>query len=198
MPNWCENDLMVEGPLADVRRFIETMKGQQDGEERLLTEEPLIPYPQEYCDLDAKATAWDARAAELRASLSDTPETDRKAAWDAFIAAAGERPQDGFNSGGYEWCIEHWGTKWGFCRVTADELREYDWGETPEGYVTYHFDTAWSPPGPLVRKMGDLFPTLRFALRYFEAGGGFHGILEIASDEVVREAEAEYFGQRGG
>ena len=174
MPNWCENDLNVEGKLDKLQEFRENMHGKdRNGEETALNEDALIPYPGEFREMDKVAAQY----------LKEHPDDWKNA------------PKDGFNSGGYEWCLEHWGTKWGFCRVQEPELQEYG-GD--EGTLVYQFDTAWSPPLPLVRKMGELFPDLVFDLRYFEAGMQFNGILRVEKGEVTDEKSGDYFGDRGG
>ena len=54
----------------------------------------------------------------------------------------------------YEWRIEHWGTKWNACDA---ELTE-----TGDGSLHIKFDTAWSFPFPIFRKLAADFPMLNF------------------------------------
>ena len=55
MPNWCDCELRVEGKKEKVEEFKEKMKGLDwHGEETLLNEEALIPYPQEFKELDKR------------------------------------------------------------------------------------------------------------------------------------------------
>ena len=61
-----------------------------------------------------------------------------------------------------------------------------------------HFDTAWSPPLPVVRKAAELFPSLSFELRYFECGDGFNGLFCCREGEVDFDESGPYFGDRGG
>ena len=173
MPNWCENDLVIEGKLDRLQEFRERMKGKDRyGDETYLNAEVLIPYPEEFRKMD------EATALFLKEHPND---------WT-------NAPKDGFNSGGYEWCVENWGTKWGFCHVQEPELQGYG----DEGTLIYHFDTAWSPPEPLVKKMGELFPDLTLDLRYFEGLMQFNGILRIENGQVTNDRSGEYFGDRGG
>jgi len=84
--------------------------------------------------------------------------------------------KDGYNSGGYEWCVENWGTKWGFYDVqTAPRKRG----------LFYTFRTAWSPPAPLVMAMSRAFPDLTFKLRYYEGGAAYKGLFLAAHGEVL-------------
>jgi len=102
--------------------------------------------------------------------------------------------KDGFNSGGYEWCNENWGTKWGICN--AELINDNDYDETKE--LGYSFETAWSPPFPVVLEMSKLFPNLEFDLRYFEGGNGFNGLFVCKKGKVETDKQGDYFGSRGG
>ncbi len=182
MPNWCENDLTVAGKTERLKEFRDFMHAPgYHGEMKWLSEEKLIPYPMKFQELDKIAAAWDAEAEKRRLAGEKV----------SYL----ERSKDGFNSGGYEWCIENWGTKWGFCHEQEPELEEFGDGE---GELTYRFDTAWSPPLPLIRRMGELFKDLTFALRYFECGAGFNGTLRIENGEETDDRCGAYFGDRGG
>lgn len=178
MPNWCECDLEVEGPADRVAAFLEFAKGTEDREITPFDFNRFIPYPDEYRRMDAEYAAWAAH----KPWAERTPEE------------RANPPKDGFNSGGYEWCIENWGTKWNACRVALGERGEWD-GEVTQAV---HFETAWSPPEPVVRKAAELFPDLTFTLRYFECGAGFNGMLRLEGGEVTFDESGPYFGNRGG
>jgi hypothetical protein len=90
----------------------------------------------------------------------------------------------GFNGGGYEWCCNHWGCKWNSC---SDCIVE-----DIENNLHYALDTAWSPPRAIVRKMGSMFPLLRFELTFFEPGCGFKGQMIVDKDNL-EEDETEDF-----
>ena len=51
----------------------------------------------------------------------------------------------------YDWCCEHWGTKWNACEPTADGA-----------FVT--FDTAWSAPRPIFMALAKQFPEVTFSV----------------------------------
>lgn len=169
MPNWCENDLYVRGSKEELEKFKEAVRGTgHDGEEKLICEDKIIPYPENFRLLDVAAEEYRQK----------------------YPIGFKIPPKDGFNQGGREWCLENWGTKWGFVEVelvveSDDELQ-------------YTFRTAWSPPNPLIRKLGEMFPNLEFEFRYFEGGMGFNGILSIKEGQAVDDRTGEYFGSRGG
>jgi hypothetical protein len=184
MPNWCSSDLIVKGKTTDLAAFsvkvcsprplvtvkkevLDRLTGQEEEKESFLDANKIIPYPEEY----AKADRANAEAARKEKQ----PFTDSV--------------PDGYNHGGYEWCIANWGTKWGFCDVER-EVRPRS--------IIFTFQTAWSPPEPLIRKLGEMFPKLEFTLKYYECGGGFSGKLHIKDGEINEEYNDNYRGNRGG
>jgi hypothetical protein len=171
MPNWCDCELTFHGNARDIKRFVEFAK---EDDENMLSAEKFIPYPKKYADLDKKTEKWDKRH-----------QANKKHG----LLGNGKSPTDGFNQGGYQWCIANWGTKWGFCDVELEH-------ESAQ-HLKYGFQTAWSPPIPLIRAMGKRFPKLRFYLQYFEDGMGFQGEV-IFERGTFTESTNSYNGDRGG
>ena len=93
------------------------------------------------------------------------------------------------NEWDYDWCVANWGTKWD-ARSPVLSLRK--------GSVRYDFSTAWSPPEPIVKKLGEQYPLLTFTLSYWEGGAGYQGRLKIAKGVVMEEKSGDYRGQKGG
>jgi len=183
MPNWCENELYIEGPKEELDRF----KREAAGENGCLDMNAFIPYPVQFLNQDKIfKLSIDEAIAEAEAE-GEVLSKEQKA--EVYFRIHKDL-KDGFNSGGYEWCVKNWGTKWNFCDPTL--AREDD------DSLYYEFATAWSPPEPVIRKMGERFPMLLFELRYFEGAMEFNGILEIEGGQVVRDVCAPYFGHRGG
>lgn len=192
MPNWCENDLTVSGPADDVKRFKEFAKGTVLGDKQILCADKFIPYPKSYLDADRKAQKQEKLREKYEAKLLAqelSPQDARQKAYQKY-----PHVDSGFNKGGYRWCVDNWGTKWGFCHTELVEDSKFE----NERTLIYRTDTAWSPPLPIVIKMGEKFPKLIFDLRYFEAGMCFNGLLRIEKGEVVKDVSGDYFGDRGG
>lgn len=76
----------------------------------------------------------------------------------------------------YHWRIDHWNTKWNAAEVTRNGN-------------TFYFDTAWSPPVPVVYKLMELYPDCHFTLKYYEPGNLLGGIV---SNDGVFEASPIY------
>ena len=63
----------------------------------------------------------------------------------------------------YDWNISNWGTKWNAINSHLERMGE--------DVAIYNFDTAWSPPMPVIDKLRKLFPTMGFFYRYEEEQG---------------------------
>lgn len=84
----------------------------------------------------------------------------------------------GANPNWYDWRVENWGTKW-------DTGREVHADEGSATSQSFSFDTAWSPPTALVKKVSGDFPGLLFRIEYAEAGMCFAGFEEYSDGEMI-------------
>lgn len=177
MPNHCHNDLYISGPQEQVDALL-TLIGATKAEPEF-DFNTIIPYPAQFADRDKEAK-----------------ELGRK----AFAERHGSDAKDGYNSGGYEWCVENWGTKW-----SAYEVARRDYLG-----VCLTFQTAWSPPTPVIIALHKHFPLCTLHMESFEMGAAFVcGFSLISEDEwyedepweagkVISEWQGEYHGHRGG
>lgn len=80
----------------------------------------------------------------------------------------------------YNWNVKNWGTKWNSqgARWSADD-------------TVINFDTAWSPPLPIVLELSKLFEDVVFALRYEEGGMAFAGDYVCVNGKVHFEHTRE-------
>jgi hypothetical protein len=88
-----------------------------------------------------------------------------------------QRPKDGYNNGGHRWCIENWGVKW---NASCVEIHE-----RPRS-ILYTFQAPWGPPIPVILAMAELYPYLRFMLKYNEPGCELSGTV-VCKDGIVKE-----------
>ena len=80
----------------------------------------------------------------------------------------------------YSWSIQYWGTKW----------NAYDQIEVELGVI--RFDTAWSTPFPVIRKLAGMFPYLDFEVKFADEDLGFNcGAYEFHYGELVGEYQPE-------
>ena len=214
MPNWCENELTITGP--DVLKVLQALRTEshEDQDARLLDFNRIIPYPVIYREMDRRAQDYREK---FSAIAKDDP--DRKQKLVALGAEYGVEPgtpwiKDGYNSGGYEWTCNAWGTKWNATRVhlTTHKDRFHD----SRGKTVFcaqcgaplpnklpiraflEFDTAWSPPVPVIEKLSTMFPDHEFDLKYYEGGVGFCGHARWSGGEEEFHEQHKYNGSRGG
>jgi hypothetical protein len=89
----------------------------------------------------------------------------------------------------WNWNIANWGTKWSAGEVYSS----YEEQGIVGGTITYDFDTAWSPPVPIVEALAEKFPSLNIAHYYCEGGMGYAGAAFYRDGKVadIEEYSAE-------
>jgi len=118
-----------------------------------------------------------------RAAANDPEKTD------SFLRTLIPMPKEfesleGYNSGGYEWAINNWGTKWAESSV---EMSGENFGDT--GQITYSFDSPWNPPLEGYNKISEMFPELTFIHYWDEPGMAFCGIRVTKNGEEIMMEE---------
>jgi hypothetical protein len=110
--------------------------------------------------------------------ICPTPEALKNDEWqnNAIIAEANTKKY-GYK-GWYDFHCDEWGTKW---ELSSDTTVRKD-----KGKVTYSFQTAWSPPVPLITKASKLYPDLKFELRFCEEGMEFDGVFTARRGRSVK------------
>lgn len=178
MPNWCENDFKATGKAEDIKAFLKAMYDNAEitaeqimAKDDVLPFNRIIPYPKAFADQDEVAQA--ARA------------------------AGNYNVKDGFNDGGYFWCVRNWGTKWPAGEGHNVEIKIPKSGNG-KAVVKMTFDTAWSPPKPIITALSQMFPLLVFGIKYYEAGMAFKGVFAAQNDNVLEDMSVPYNGPRGG
>lgn len=76
--------------------------------------------------------------------------------------------------GWYSWRLDNWGTKW----------EGYDGRFNCDDFSSFIFDTAWSPPLPIIKRLAELTGQT-FILEYIEYGMFYCG-------KYVADPEAQY------
>jgi hypothetical protein len=169
MPNWCTNMISIKGESeGHIKDICEALKSDTS----IFDFNKIIPYPEKYAELDRIADEWRGTDGKPRFSSKD------------------QAPVDGFNQGGHEWVYKNWGTKWNvdskFIAVSRPD----------EDQVVFCFDTAWSPPTPVIQKLSELFPTAGIVLRFKEPDMEEKGLLSFKAGSVFEEEideEDEFF-----
>ena len=98
-----------------------------------------------------------------------------------------ENPQEMIKKYGYaDWYdfrCARWGTKWNASDVDLTL-------ESPTS-LSISFNTAWSPPIPVIEAIAEKYPFASISLEYYEEGMGFAGLVEYERGELVSESEQE-------
>lgn len=171
MPNHCYNQLWIYGPQEEVLKF-KTTAGL-DKQPAELNFSAFVPYPEKWAQMDA----------EMR-PIYELCGNEYMTAMAAYEAKWGTK-QDG-----YDWCCDHWGTKW-----NAYEVAVVEWC----GMTVVLFKTAWSPPLPVLDAMAAAFPALDLELQWSEMGCRIHGYRRrVTASREYGEEWTTYDGMLGG
>lgn len=157
MPNWCHNILKITGDEDRLDQFDEAFHGfevQWDNKfanpvssEKFYSLNALYPIPSEVLAIGYSLQNVESLGKPASNSCVD----------------------------GYNWCIDHWGTKWDLDTVDVENNGDER---------IYYFETAWLPILPWTQKVALDWPDLTFELRYSEPGMCFAGVLTITNDQI--------------
>ena len=147
MPNWCYNRVTAYGNEDKLKEIEKIFESKTPFND-------IFPMP------DFK-TIPNENGELPQLEQNTHPETG-KGVWETYNFP------DGTNDDRwYHWCIDNWGTKWE-ADITGFEVQDYD-------TLEIEFQTAWSPPEGVVRKLREKFPELTFQCFYDEPGAEIAG-----------------------
>ncbi len=225
MPNHCESDLTITGPVEDIKKFLEASY--------------ILPEPDESGEIEKVdgARPDGSYLSLLRAHYPMPSSLNITAGSNTDMATAALFGTD--RDVAY-WTSMPWAPERGIvdrasllayiektdskamqeARIAKENVKNYghkdwyswalaEWGTKWGDYETtlvksepkkikISFQTAWGPPAPGLTKIAAKWPTLKFDLRYYEQGMGFKGQLVLKGDEVLKEEQGKYSGRRGG
>ena len=179
MANNVENELSIWGEKEELDRFLEHAKGDDDGEEIVLDFNKFVPpHPGDQGEAlvtnDWRRKNWGTETNSLYPRI-------RNRYLRPIISMF-------LNECDCE-CLPK--------MLSSLQMCENMNRMTFPNELFYQFYTWWTPPIPVVVKMGGMFPTLSFEFSYFEGGQCFHGIMKIKEGKVFQHDEAPYYGHRG-
>jgi hypothetical protein len=79
----------------------------------------------------------------------------------------------------YGWNIENWGTKW-----NSYEPRGPRW---KNDIFTFSFETAWSPPSPILHKLAEMYPNITIVNVWIDEGGPMGFILSTKGQVFLEQ-----------
>jgi hypothetical protein len=189
MPNWCVNQVDIQGDEAEVAKLVAFVKSDENS----FTFENIVPPPA--TPMYSSDCTHNKYVCGCESVAQPDPENEGKFMWvidGKKVEYHGKCPTHNEHSfsnhpdNWYNWNINNWGTKWSAAEVWND--RADDDGKV-DGHTSYNFDTAWSPAEPVVAALAEKFPTLRIAHRYCEAGMGYAGEVLYANGAEIRRED---------
>lgn len=175
MPNHISNRLTIHGTQEQVAAITAAVCSlAADGDELLIDFNRIVPMPEVLKNTGSGFNTIDGKRVESWWSDGSLPfgHPDRKPdrlftdEEQAALAAAGARNW-------YDWSIANWGTKWNAYQ------------QSRQGENAISFQTAWSPPLPVLAALAALFPQTRFVLEYADEDiGSNSGIVVFESGEL--------------
>ena len=157
MPNWCNNRVTISaGTVEEEEQLAEIVEiFKKDNPFQVLYPMPdfdKIPHPE----------------------TGELPKTEEIKNPAGEVVHVSTRWADGTqDTRWYDWRLENWDTKWD---VHDAEIEKDIFGGEMESF-TATFDTAWSPPEAICRRLRDMFPKVSISWFYDEPGCQFAGYL---------------------
>jgi Api92-like protein with ferredoxin domain len=172
LPNWCHNKLTISGDPEVVEAFVaavaqpeqEPEPGANEAQAEPVAVENRITQPLDF----NRIAPMPEELLEASGDPEETAELRRRfgtADW-------------------YEWALVNWGTKWNanfegvFLALAVDEDAEVPSSRRPiiePGRAFYAFETAWSPPVPVLSTLAARYPNLNLELVWGEPGSDVAG-----------------------
>jgi hypothetical protein len=90
----------------------------------------------------------------------------------------------------YEACVELWGTKWDAGEVNHEVINDK--------WHRIDFQTAWSPPVPVIIALSKQFPEAKFTMECQEESGEFSFVAEFKGGEKISETQIPWSGEEEG
>lgn len=182
MPNWVKTQIAARGDKEQISKLIETVKRtytDENGKEHKtdLSFQSIIPMPESLNIEDGSNGELGMRylLALAKNDFSRTKsDNDDIVKMEEMKGKEPDRYSECVDLGRqylkniadhgyktwYDWCREHWGTKWDACEVEGD------------GCGNYTFETAWCFCYPVIEKLSQMFPELEIWFAYADEDCG--------------------------
>lgn len=187
MPNWCEIECSISGTAQEIEKFESVLRSgtTETGTVSLLG--TLLPRPEALEDtVSPRRPVWSDEQIE---AAGEEARQKMIAENQAQVEHERQLTEQYGAADWYEWSVKYWGVKWAdrseIVERRARSLRIA--GMCP-----------WAVPTTGLRKISEVFPHLRFTIRWFESGMGFAGKAAYAGGVELYHDERTYHGMRGG
>lgn len=182
MPNWVFSSLAVSGNAEQVAQ-VKFQVGQ-----------PFTKMIDEY-NFDTKE--YDRKEVSFSnpifAFWNITAPTDLEAyGKQPQLKASFEEMLGGVGDDWYSWNNRNWGTKWDVGILDKDEYPDTEIlvnnGDVSDEIIIYKFNTAWSPPFPVIQELSRQYPELVVDLEY-EEETGWGGEITFKNGEIINQSD---------
>ena len=140
MPNWCSNEVTIDGTKEDIAKFVEECFTDFKGTP-VLDFAKVMPEP-DYDQPQKDGTHNNGVQKELHDVMPD---------W-------------------WNWRNTNWGTKWNLVPDPEGNLTGYELVGKDDGFIQLEFETAWSPPNGIYNEIWAKYPDLTVNWFYREDG----------------------------
>ena len=197
MPNWVQNNLIITGNPDSIAALLKQVKSENGD----FDFEKIRPMP-ETLKIECSSRIDDGIEVYIKYLnfLSDSKKEPTKELEDWFaekyeistkIFALGKIAYENIHKYGfktwYDWSCRYWGTKW---NASEAKVTAYIAGDDT---AIIRFQTAWSPPKPVICDLSKQYPDLTIRCEYADEDIGSNcGIYDYANGKITYEKEYSY------
>lgn len=151
MPNWVFNDLHIEGSAENIQKVKAQLNAsytRKNSEEEVIYSNPVISF----------------------LNIVRPPE-DKMDEYEGVHGYKDGEKQGDSEFNWYNFNNREWGTKWDVAVSDGEKHSDTQLNHEEENKLHYYFQTAWSPPLPVIEALSLQHPELEITLRYEEEQG---------------------------
>jgi len=162
MPNWVDTQIEMSGEKEEIEKCLKMIINKEEQ----FDFNSISQMPQVLIDVTSPVvitgdSKWEAL------SDSDKARNIKESYSQELIEKYGA-------NNWYDWATSNWGTKWNACETILNDDNFFS------------FQTAWSFPEPLIKKLSSLFPTISFHCEFADEDIGSNcGIISFQAGECT-------------
>lgn len=201
MPNWVENRLSYNGNETEIKEMLEKIR-YDNATIGTIDFNKIIPMPKSLdiecgsrtdkgiemvknylenlpAELKGKEGTYEEILEDLHNHSADISDDEEKKIWDVGVTAVDNLYK--YNAPTwYEWCNDNWNTKWSACGY--DENTDY----SDSDFIW--FQTAWSAPIPVIKKLSEMYPNIELTLEFADEDLGQNcGEMKFKGGDIIEE-----------
>lgn len=201
MPNWVENRLSYNGNETEIKEMLEKIR-YDNATIGTIDFNKIIPMPKSLdiecgsrtdkgiemvknylenlpAELKGKEGTYEEILEDLHNDSADISDDEEKKIWDVGVTAVDNLYK--YNAPTwYEWCNDNWNTKWNACGY--DENTDY----SDSDFIW--FQTAWSAPIPVIKKLSEMYPNIELTLEFADEDLGQNcGEMKFKGGDIIEE-----------